>query len=185
MNKTAIKLANTAHQRETRDLEKAGLNRILGYSKGSGGAAVPPIQQMFDSNTALNAATAFKTFKEGQWIDTKTRAEVAKTEQDTLTGQADTNLKATLARTNLAQRNLLRMQTIKYWQEYQNLAVQQETLKHQVSSASSKAKMDKIRAAEYAVRMKIVKGTGISLEVFDRIIAGTSALWIVTGKLLT
>ena len=49
-NKTAIKLANTAHQRETRDLEKAGLNRILGYSKGSGGAAVPPIQQMFPSH---------------------------------------------------------------------------------------------------------------------------------------
>lgn len=30
--------AQNAHQWETQDLEKAGLNRILGYSKGSGGA---------------------------------------------------------------------------------------------------------------------------------------------------
>ena len=36
--------------------------------------------------------------------------------------------------------------------------------------------MDKIRAEEYRVRLKIVNKTGISLEVFDRIIAGTSAL---------
>lgn len=181
-NKTAIDLANTAHQREARDLERAGLNRILGYSKGGSGSAVPPIRQQFDANTALAMTQAFKTYQEGKFVESKTQSEIAKNEQDVLTGQAEMKLKATLARTNLTQRNKLRSEIEKNKATLENLRVQKDILTSQASSASSQATIDNIKRQEFEVREKLVNTTGLSLEVVDRILTVVGTVG-VTGFL--
>ncbi len=65
------RMSNTSHQRETKDLEKAGLNRILGISSGAGGSSTPTgstaqTQNPFEGTALLgsqlevNSATALK-----------------------------------------------------------------------------------------------------------------------------
>lgn len=55
-NSTSVELANTAHQREVKDLTAAGLNPIL--SARSGGSATPPIASAPVTNVANNAVSS-------------------------------------------------------------------------------------------------------------------------------
>lgn len=70
------KMSNTAHRRESHDLKQAGLNRILGYSKGSGGAQTP------SHTTATVESTAKDSHKVGAQV-AQTAAQIANLTRDT------------------------------------------------------------------------------------------------------
>lgn len=85
------RMSSTSHQRETRDLEASGLNRILSLGKGantpSGAQALVPDY----SKTVDSAQSGFRVAQEAAL----TLANIRKVEQDTKTsGAQEANIKA-------------------------------------------------------------------------------------------
>lgn len=80
-NRMKMDLANTAHQREVRDLRRAGLNPILSGTGGSG-AAVPNLESQKFENPTKDVASDYATAKRVN-ID----AETAKLQQELLKAQ--------------------------------------------------------------------------------------------------
>lgn len=70
-NKTNVNLANTQYQRQANDLEKAGLNRILGYAKG---VPTPPVQVQprFKASDFRDITTGMKSLSEKKNIESQT-----------------------------------------------------------------------------------------------------------------
>lgn len=64
-------MSNTAFQRQTVDLQKAGLNRILGYAKGSGGASTPPGAMAMAPEMQLGGAVATAQAAKGWYQEQK------------------------------------------------------------------------------------------------------------------
>lgn len=91
-------MANTAHQREAKDLEVAGLNRILGYSKGGGGASTPSGAQGqgFDPKLGSAVSDGINTAISGE----KVSEEIEKIQQDVLIGKQDELVKKWQAEIN-------------------------------------------------------------------------------------
>ena len=83
------RMSSTAHQRESADLEKAGLNRILSLS-GSGasspGGATPSIQSTTAgaSTTAMDAIRQSRDEKIAKASIQNTQAQTAKTQAETI-----------------------------------------------------------------------------------------------------
>jgi hypothetical protein len=155
-NKTNIALANSAHQREARDLEAAGLNRILGHARGSQGAGGAGTQRnVFDPNTALITAQTRKLNSEAQLNEHKAPLTIA--EEYFVTQQAYKS----------------QTERMKLWREAEKLRqeayrIDQDTqrLKHETNTAKSQSEITAVKAKEAAFYEKVVRKTGIPYRVW-------------------
>lgn len=69
------RMANTAHQRQMADLKKAGLNPILGFSSGMGGAPSPSGAMYTPENVGLTTAQATSALGSAKLSDTQAEIE--------------------------------------------------------------------------------------------------------------
>jgi hypothetical protein len=74
-NETEIDLANTAHQREVKDLKAAGLNPILSVNKGASVPGLSAPESRVDTNGAINSAAAAAQIKNTMAQTESTRAQ--------------------------------------------------------------------------------------------------------------
>lgn len=72
-------MSNTAHERETYDLQRAGLNRILSISKGGPGASTPPGARAEMQNPLSSATRAYREAETAREQNNLTRQQARKT----------------------------------------------------------------------------------------------------------
>lgn len=104
-NEVSIELANSAHQREVQDLEKAGLNPIL--SSGGSGASTPSLHAATLQNPTSSFGNSAKSI--GDALMGKASAELKQARADADTSQAYADVASDLAR---AEQNAAELQRI-------------------------------------------------------------------------
>lgn len=92
------RMSNSAHQREARDLEAAGLNRILGYT-GGGGATTPGDSAARTPDIAKIASTALQARRLQKEIDVMSADILQKTAAANLSDASAKGIIATMGKT--------------------------------------------------------------------------------------
>jgi len=144
-NRMTRDLANTAHQREVRDLRKAGLNPIL--SARLGGSATPPQSAAQMADLGPSAAAGLRANAEIEQIKASAAAQNSAARLSTIQGN-DINatqvqrvdLLLADAQERLADANLSGARKLEVMQQIQNLKAQRAKI--QVETASSAADLE-------------------------------------------
>lgn len=175
-------LSNTSYQRQAVDLEKAGLNRILGYAKGLP-VQNPTMQPVFKTSDLLNTAQAFKNLGETKRVDSEIEKNLTQAELNKVNAAVAEVEKAL----KTEQVTLTEQQVKKVIQEYSLLAQQIETEFHrtqQMSTTAAQAKVvlesKKIKLLADRVHEKLINTTGLSFAAVDRILSGLGAAGILS-----
>lgn len=181
-NRQNEELANTSYQRQAVDLEKAGLNRILGYAKGLP-VQNPTMQPVFKTSDLMNTPQAFKNLGETTRID----SEIEKNLSETELNKVNAAVREVERALKTEQITLTKQQVNKVVQEYSLLAQQISTEYHRTqqmatTAASSRVTLEskKIKLLADRVHEKLINMTGLSYAAVDRILSGLGAAGILT-----
>lgn len=167
-NALNIELAKNAHQYETKDLEAAGLNRILGYAQGSSGTQFPTMVAPYGQTQVSAMQNTFQNLGQA-YMNTanvkKTETEIDKIKADTKVSQVEEKLKFALKDKTETEINKINQDITNLKHQANKLLHEIDIAKANVGTAQAQEKINKIQAQLDQVKIDFLNKTGMSPEI--------------------
>jgi hypothetical protein len=177
-NKQSVWLANTAYQRQAADLQAAGINRALGYTKGSG-AQAPEMKAAVNSQAILNSASAAKLLAESKYIDQERQAQIANTIQATNTAWTQQLLNTMNARKSSAEVHRIMVDAQQKIKQIEHLESQIQMLGVQIGTAKHQQRITEVEKQKANIESELMSALGMHSDHIGKLgVVGAAGLVI-------